>query len=371
MTDKMLAAFAASERTGSFSTAAWELSMSQQAVSYSIKRLEEELGFPLFVRRASRVELTFGGEQFLRWYTVLDRGAEELSRRFPGGIPEGSVSDNHVRCFLGAARSGSLARAAEILFYTPQNLLSILTALEKALGVPLFRRERDSLTLTEAGAAWRNFFEEASASLRAVRNYAREEYEDRKTAAVIGLSEWLSPDGPLGDALRAFGAEVVSLSNQELLDALEAGHVDAALWSEGHAPVNRGLEILPVGEEDMCLFVPEGTDRCPLLICPGWPRSFLENRAITTQEVSFQGFTPSAVLLTETLEELLKKLADGPFAAVGDRRFGRFSAIPGLRAMPLGETGHVVLCRKSNAGGDRAAALADALRTALVGGTKE
>ena len=44
MTDKMLAAFAAARRTGSFSTAAWELSMTQQSVSYSIKKLEETLG---------------------------------------------------------------------------------------------------------------------------------------------------------------------------------------------------------------------------------------------------------------------------------------------------------------------------------------
>ena len=371
MTDRMLAAFAAAQRTGSFSTAAWELSMSQQAVSYSIKRLEEELGFPLFVRRSSRVELTFGGEQFLRWYTVLDRGAEELTRQFPGSVPEGSVSDNHVRCFLTAARGGSLSRAAEYLFYTPQNLLSILAALEKALGVSLFEKERDDLSLTEAGSAWHNFFEEASASLRAVRNYAREEYEDRKACAVVGVSEWLSAGGILGDVLKDFGAEVMSLPNRELLDALEAGHVDAALWSEGHAPVNRGLEIAPVAEEDLCLYVPDGAVSCPLLACPGWPRSFLENRAITTQEMTFGDFTPSAVLLTETLEELLRHMETGAFAAVGDRRFGRFSALSGLRTVPLGERGHVVLCRKTNAGRDRAAALADALRAALVGGTKD
>jgi len=345
--------------------------MSQQAVSYSIKKLEEELGFPLFVRRSSRVELTFGGEQFLSWYTVLDRGAEELSRRFPGGIPEGSVSDNHVRCFLAAARCGSLARAAEFLYYTPQNLLSNLTALEKALGVSLFVKERDRLAMTEAGSAWHNFFEEASASLRAVRSFAREEYEDRKIAAVVGVSEWLDAEGVLGDALRRFGAEVVSLSNPELLDALEAGHVDAALWSEGHAPVNRGLEIAAVAEEDMCLYVPEGAGSCPLLVCPGWPRSFLENRAITTQEMMFEGFVPSAVLLTETVEELLRKMETGAFAAVGDRRFGRFSAMAGLRVLPVGAAGHLVLCRKSNAGGDRAAALADTLKAALVRGTKD
>ena len=35
------------------------------------------------------------------------------------------MSDNHVKCFLAAARCRSLSRAAEYLFYTPQNLLSV------------------------------------------------------------------------------------------------------------------------------------------------------------------------------------------------------------------------------------------------------
>lgn len=371
MTDKMLAAFAAARRTGSFSIAAWELSMTQQAVSYRIKKLEEELGFPLFVRRASRVELTAGGEQFAAWYSALDRGAETLSRRFPGAVPEGPVSDGQVRCFLTAARFGRVSTAAEALYYTPQNLLAILAGLEQALGTALFQRERDSLSLTEAGMAWRNFFEEAAASLRAVRSYAREAYEDRSGTTVVGVSEWLDAEGILGNALRDFGAETVVLSNQELLDALEAGHVDAALWSEGHAPVNRGLEITPVAAEDICLFLPEDTGDCPLLVCPGWPRSFLENRVIVTQETVLAGFQPAGVVLTGTLEELLARLKAGDCAVVGDRRFGRFTAAAGLRPVPLRVKSRVVSCRRSNAAGDRAAALADWLKAALVGDTKD
>lgn len=40
------------------------MSVTQQNVSYSIRKLEEELGFPLFVRRDQMVELTDGGEAF-------------------------------------------------------------------------------------------------------------------------------------------------------------------------------------------------------------------------------------------------------------------------------------------------------------------
>ena len=366
MTDKMLAAFAAAYRTGSFSAAGWELSATQQSVSYSIKKLEEELGFPLFVRRASRVELTSMGGQFLAWYNALDHGAEELAGRFPGGVPAGSVSDHQVRCFLTAARLERVSAAAEALFYTPQNLMSNLTALEKGLGLSLLQTERDAVVLTAAGRAWWSFFEEAAASLRSVRDYAREEYAARRTTALIGLSEWLDKEA-VERALADFPGdrELCVMSNQELLECLERGEADAALWSEGHAPVNRGFDVTPVGREEICLFLPEDGRDCPLLICPGWTRSFLENRAISTQEMSFQGFRPTGTVLTDTLDELLSLLGTGAYAAVGDRRFGRFSALPGLRAVPLETEGNVVACRLVNAADDCAARLIDHMRSAL------
>lgn len=365
MTDKMLAAFAAARRTGSFSAAAWELSATQQNVSYSIKKLEEELGFPLFVRRSSRVETTAGGEQLYAWYAALDSGAASLAERFPGAVPAGSVSDHQVRCFLTAARRGSLAGAAETLFYSPQNLTGILAALERALGVALYRRG-DGFGLTEAGAAYRNYFEEAAASLRAVRHYARAEYEARRKTAHIGVSEWIDR-AALERALADFDGdwELASMPNTELLDSLESGEADAAVWSEGHAPANRGFDVTPIGREELCLFLPEDGAACPLLVCPGWPRSFLENRAVTAQELSFGAFQPTGVVLTGSVDELIQKLSQGGCAAVGDRRFGRFGAVGSLRAVPLDMQTRIVACRRSNADDDCAARLIAHLRAAL------
>ena len=372
MTDKMLAAFAAARRTGSFSTAAWELSMTQQSVSYSIRKLEEELGFPLFVRRASRVETTAGGEQLAAWYAALDSGAADLSARFPGGMPEGNVSDHQIRCFLTAARMSRVSAAAEALYYTPQNLLSILTALEKALGLPLFTVRQDSFRLTAAGAAVWDFLEHAAASLRAVRDYARAEEEARKATALIGVSEWIDRDA-LEALLADFPGdrELCSMSNADLLDSLEKGEADAALWSEGHAPVNKGFDVTPLAPEEICLFRPEDDSPCPLLICPGWPRSFLENRAISTQENRFRDFTPTGTVLVDTLDELLSRLAGGGCAAVGDRRFGRMARLPGLRTVPLEVRSRLVACRRSNASADCAARLLAHLAAAFVGDTKD
>ncbi|WP_137861764.1 MULTISPECIES: LysR substrate-binding domain-containing protein [unclassified Sphingomonas] len=54
-------AFEAVARKGTFTAAASELGMTQAAISYQIKILEERVGEPLFVRRGRRAELTVGG----------------------------------------------------------------------------------------------------------------------------------------------------------------------------------------------------------------------------------------------------------------------------------------------------------------------
>ena len=51
-------AFEAAARTENFTAAAAELGMTQAAVSYQVKSLEERLGSPLFVREKGRVRLT-------------------------------------------------------------------------------------------------------------------------------------------------------------------------------------------------------------------------------------------------------------------------------------------------------------------------
>jgi LysR family glycine cleavage system transcriptional activator len=58
-------AFEAAARTENFTAAAAELGMTQAAVSYQVKSLEERLGAPLFVREKGRVRLTPLGSRLL------------------------------------------------------------------------------------------------------------------------------------------------------------------------------------------------------------------------------------------------------------------------------------------------------------------
>ncbi|MFB2602127.1 LysR family transcriptional regulator, partial [Rhizobium phaseoli] len=58
-----LRVFEAAARLGSFTKAGDELAMTQTAVSYQIKLLEENVGEPLFLRRPRQIALTETGER--------------------------------------------------------------------------------------------------------------------------------------------------------------------------------------------------------------------------------------------------------------------------------------------------------------------
>lgn len=77
--------FEAAARHGSFSRAGEALGMSQAAVSYAIRNLEEGLGARLFVRRRTGVELTEAGGRFYADVAIglayIKRSAEHIRGR--------------------------------------------------------------------------------------------------------------------------------------------------------------------------------------------------------------------------------------------------------------------------------------------------
>lgn len=62
---------------------------------------------------------------------------------------------NGIRAFEAAARAESFAKAASELNVTPAAISRMVQLLEQRLGVPLFERKANRLTLTEAGRAYR------------------------------------------------------------------------------------------------------------------------------------------------------------------------------------------------------------------------
>lgn len=79
-----LFSFEAAARLGSFTLAARELNVSQAAVSYAVRRLEEDLGVPLFHRQHKRIVLTENGQRFFNDVSLglghIGRAAADLRR---------------------------------------------------------------------------------------------------------------------------------------------------------------------------------------------------------------------------------------------------------------------------------------------------
>lgn len=68
-------------RGGSFAAAAESLHKVPSTISYTVAKLEEQLGFPLFVRRGPRVSLTAAGTELLTEGRWLLRSAADLESR--------------------------------------------------------------------------------------------------------------------------------------------------------------------------------------------------------------------------------------------------------------------------------------------------
>ncbi len=69
------------DRRGSFSAAARELFRVPSTISYTVAKLEEDLGVALFDRHGPRVELTAAGRELLREGRHLLKAAEDLEHR--------------------------------------------------------------------------------------------------------------------------------------------------------------------------------------------------------------------------------------------------------------------------------------------------
>ncbi len=102
MNDLNIACFLSAVRTGNLSVTARELYITQQAVSRNIQKLEEDLGFELFLRRNNAFSLTYAGEEYLRWLTDFNErliNAEQLFR-------EKRRSSESILCIGWCSRSG-------------------------------------------------------------------------------------------------------------------------------------------------------------------------------------------------------------------------------------------------------------------------
>ena len=142
-----------------FQRASQECHLSQPAVTQAIAKLEEQLGVPLLVRRASGSFLNEYGIVFhrrtQRLFAQIEQALVEL------GVPNSSVpasqlasriSRSQIRSLIAVVENGSFAQAAQAIEVSQTSLQRNARDLERSLRTPLYVQTASGIAATQAAA---------------------------------------------------------------------------------------------------------------------------------------------------------------------------------------------------------------------------
>src|SRR5487761_570872 len=126
-----------------FQKASEECHLSQPAVTQAVAKLEEQLGVPLLVRRASGSYLNEFGVAFhrrlQRLFAQIEEALVELgvpSSPVPPSQMAGRISRSQVRSLIAVVENGSFAQAAGALGLSQTSLQRSARDLERILRTP-------------------------------------------------------------------------------------------------------------------------------------------------------------------------------------------------------------------------------------------
>jgi DNA-binding transcriptional LysR family regulator len=178
-----------------------------------------------------------------------------------------------LRIFLAVATTQTITKAAQELHTVQSNVSVRIHALEKEIGVPLFRRHARGVTLTRAGEQLQSYARRIMELAEEAKSIAG---DDREPAGSLCLGAMETTAGlRLPEVLRAFAdrypkvdLSLAASTTDELIQAVIDGKLDGAFVA---GPVTRpGLVAVPSYMERLVLVAPPriGNIDAELLRCP-------------------------------------------------------------------------------------------------------
>lgn len=176
--------------------------------------------------------------------------------------PGDSIELPYLETFIQAAERSSFTKAGQALHLSQAAVSQRMGALEKALGVSLFRREGGRVILTDAGRQLHGYAER----ILALHSEARQEIAGQKAPVVGELilaassipGEHLLPSllAKLSQSFPQVRVRAAVSDTQTVLDQVQQGR--AHLGLVGGKPENSELEFRPFATDELVLIVPPG-----------------------------------------------------------------------------------------------------------------
>lgn len=172
-----------------------------------------------------------------------------------------ALNYKHLRYFWVVAKTGSIAKAAEQLYLTPQSISGQLTEFANSLGVELFRKSGRNLELTEAGRRVLGYADEIFSIGDELLDVIQDQRTKKAVPLRVGLADSVSksmvhrllkPAFQLSEPIRLICREGRLLS---LLSELSIHRLDLII-ADKPMPANlhvKGFNHL-IGESHMALF---------------------------------------------------------------------------------------------------------------------
>jgi len=189
-----------------------------------------------------------------------------------------------LQCFLTLSEVLNYGRASRALYLSQPTLTFQIKSLEEAFGVRLFHRSRNSVCLTEAGQAFRDYartilktVEEAKLRLKGVESRLHLRVccgPVGQHVVLPGIIRSLARDYP------GFELEILELTTEQQIAALPSGEVDALLMV-GALPIP-GMRFDPISKETLVAIVPRDS-------------SLANKRAISVYDLREKGIIASSL----------------------------------------------------------------------------
>ena len=256
MDERQLTYAFAIKEAGSLRQAAKILNKESSTLARSLKKLEEELGSPIFRRGSLGLRITREGEVFFDFAGKARQVLRAMGRKKDGGLTE-----REMEYLICIRRERGIARAAKSLYVAQPSLSQVLMNTEEECGFPIFIRQQDGVSETCEGSIFLDQVEEVAGIYRRLRRQM-EEFQDMKRGLVsfgipLNLGTYLLPDIlPRFTALYP-GVEVRFFENNsvELDRMVLEGKTDLNIMHCQSPKEKLCCEILEV--DPFCLAVPE------------------------------------------------------------------------------------------------------------------